>query len=240
MPKHNRDLSIKLKWGFIMAECAWCGSKGFFLSVDRNKLCKRCQSQIYLEFQQRLRIIQDSQKLIEKSKNFKTRISRIDVLIEHVRALKQYEEKNISTLEPVPSECEKNYLGLKNELIYEDIVSSIEKTMNKAKLGLSAKTKMNEANKAILTIMERRGELQEEDKIKNLKKTEKDIRDFIHQAQLDDYIESAKKAEFKGQKSKALDKYQEALYFLQTDEIDDALQKENIEEIKKKIKELTE
>jgi len=62
---------------------------------------------------------------------------------------------------------------------------------------------------------------------------------FIHKTQLNEYIEEAKKAEFKDQKSKALDKYQEALYFLQNDEIDDSLQKENIDELKAKISELT-
>ena len=92
-----------------MAQCIWCEKKGLFLSVDRNKLCRNCQATIYFDVQQRLRIIQDSQKLIEKSKNFKTRIGRIDTLLEHIQALKKYEEKNITTLEPKPSEVEKNF-----------------------------------------------------------------------------------------------------------------------------------
>lgn len=42
-----------------------------------------------------------------------------------------------------------------------------------------------------------------------------------------------------GQKIKALNFYKEAFYFLQTDEIDDSLQKEKIDEIKAKISELS-
>lgn len=222
-----------------MAQCIWCEKKGFFLSVDQNKLCRNCQSIIYLDFQQRLRIIEDSQKLIEKSQNFKTRIRRIDVLLEHVQALKQYEEKNIPTLSPPPFECEKHYIKLKNELIYENIIANVDKIMNKAQLGLTAKAKINEANKALLTIIEGQKELEEEEKDNNLKEKEKEIKNFIHETQLNDFLEEAKKAEFKEQKTKALDKYQEALYFLQTDEVDDALQKDKIDEIKSKIQELS-
>jgi len=222
-----------------MGQCVWCGRKGIFVSVDRDNLCRNCQPAIYLDIQQRNRIIEESQELVEKSENFKTRIHRIDVISEHVQALKEYEKKNISTITPLPSECEKYYINLKNELIYENITSEIEKIMNKAKIALSAKTKMTEANKAVLKIIERKKELQDEDKINNLNKSEKEIKNFMHETQLNEFLEEAKKAEFKGQKSKALDKYQEALYFLQTDEVDDSLQKEKIDGIKSKISELS-
>ena len=52
-------------------------------------------------------------------------------------------------------------------------------------------------------------------------------------------IEDAKKAEFKNQRKKALDKYYEALYFLKNDEIDDSLQQDHISMIESKIKELS-
>lgn len=222
-----------------MAQCIWCGRKGFFLSVNKDKLCRNCQSSISFDVQQRLRIIQDSQKLIEKSKNFKTRISRIDVLLEHAGALKQYEEKNIETLSEPPSELEKNYKDLKNELIYENIISQIEKHLNKANLQMTAKSKINEANKALLTIIEGKKEIKDEERIQKLNEAEKKIKKQIHETQLNEFLEDAKKAEFKEQKSKALDKYKEALYFLQTDEVDDSLQKDKIDEIKTKISELS-
>lgn len=222
-----------------MGQCIWCGRKGIFVSVDRNNLCRNCQPALYLDIQQRCRIVEESQKLIEKSENFKTRVHRIGVILEHAHALTQYEEKGVSTITPPPSECEKHFIDLKNELIYENITSEIEKIMNKAKLALTAKIKMTEANKAILKIVERQRELQDKDKIDSLNKREKEIKDFMHKTQLNEYLEEAKKAEFKGQKSKALDKYQEALYFLQTDEVDDSLQKEKIDEIKTKISELS-
>lgn len=222
-----------------MAQCIWCGKKGFFLMVDQNKLCRNCQSSIYLDIQQRGRIVEESQELIEKSKNIKTKIHRIDVILEHIQTLKKYEEKNISTLTPSPSECEKNYIGLRDEIIYEDIINRIEKHLNKANLEITTKSKINEANKALLTIMEGKKEFLNKEKIQKLNAAEKEIKASINKTQLDEFIEEAKKAEFKNQKTKALDKYQEALYFLITDKVDDSLQKEKIDEIKSKISELS-
>ncbi len=222
-----------------MAKCIWCGASGLFLSVDKNGLCRRCQTIIYSDIQQRLRIIEDSQKLIEKSKNFNTIIGRVDTFLEQVQELKKYEEKGITTLEPPPSELEEKIYVLKEEIIFENIVEEIDKIMSKAKLALTPKTKMSGANKALITINERKGEVQEEDKINKIEEKEKEIKKFIHETKLNEYLDEAKKAEFKGKKAKALDKYQEALYFLQNDEIDNLLQKEKIDELKAKISELT-
>ncbi len=222
-----------------MAKCIWCGASGLFLSVDKNGLCRRCQAIIYSDIQQRLRIIEDSQKLIEESKNFSTRIGRVDTFLKQIHELKKYEEKKITTLEPVPSEIEKKLYKLREELIFENIVEEIDKIMNKAKLALTPKTKMSGANKALIRINERKEEVQEEEKIKEIEEKEKELKKFIHDTKLNEYLDEAKKAEFKGKKTKALDKYQEALYFLQNDEIDDSLQKEKINELKAKISELT-
>ena len=59
-----------------------------------------------------------------------------------------------------------------------------------------------------------------------------------HQTQLNAYLDEAKKAEFKGQRKKALDRYYDALYFLKHDEIEDALQQEHLSAIEAKINEL--
>lgn len=64
------------------------------------------------------------------------------------------------------------------------------------------------------------------------------VRKFLHETQLNAFLEEARKAEFKGNKKKALDQYKEALYFLRNDEIDDSLQAGKIKEIEKKISEL--
>ena len=52
------------------------------------------------------------------------------------------------------------------------------------------------------------------------------------------YVETAEKAEFKGNTKQALDQYLEALYFLKTDDVDDQLQAAEIARISRKIAEL--
>ena len=82
----------------------------------------------------------------------------------------------------------------------------------------------------------RKQELRDQAKLDQL---EARVRRFSHETQLNAYLEAARKAEFKGQKKKALEQYKEALYFLKTDEIDDLSQAEEISKIEAKISELT-
>ena len=100
-----------------MGQCVWCGSKSIFLSVDKNKLCSKCRSSIYFDIQQRLRIIEESQKIIEKTENFRTLLHRIETILEHVQVLKTYEKKDISTVIPKPTDYEKVLLQQRDELI---------------------------------------------------------------------------------------------------------------------------
>jgi len=60
----------------------------------------------------------------------------------------------------------------------------------------------------------------------------------ITKVKCEDALDKAKKYEFKGNNKKALDFYYESLYFLKTDNIDDEVQKEQINEIENKIKSL--
>ena len=51
-------------------------------------------------------------------------------------------------------------------------------------------------------------------------------------------LEAARKAEFKGDKKKALDRYYDAVYFLRRDDVKDSLEEDIIGEIELKVKEL--
>ena len=44
-----------------MAECKFCGKKGFFLSVNKDGLCKGCASAIAIQVEQSARIIKEVQ-----------------------------------------------------------------------------------------------------------------------------------------------------------------------------------
>lgn len=65
------------------------------------------------------------------------------------------------------------------------------------------------------------------------------LKALVHDKQLDSMLDAARKAEFKGQKAKAIDQYQEALYFITTDKVDDTDQQGQIAEIETKIAQLS-
>lgn len=219
-----------------MGVCKMCGRKGFFLSVSANGLCKSCDPVVTMDVQQRWRIINDCMKLVGESKNMKTRLSRCDFLLEHAQALLAYEHKQIPTISPSPSQLLSEYAAMRDQIVVEGVTVEVEKALAKAGIAAAPSTSINEANKALLKIREGKQELRDKAKLDQL---EARVRRFSYETQLKGYLEAARKAEFKGQKKKALDQYQEALYFLRNDEIDDSLQAEKIGEIEAKISELS-
>lgn len=79
-----------------MARCKWCNDGGLFTSLDKDGLCKNCEFIIHSEAVSRLRVIQDSTDLIEKSKNIDTIKSRLGVALDYVFYFSKYEEKGIN------------------------------------------------------------------------------------------------------------------------------------------------
>ena len=218
-----------------MSQCKRCGKKGFFLSLHPNGLCNECNTIVVLDVYERTRCIEACMKVIDKSKNVNTRLSRCDVVLEHAEALLEYEQKGIPTIDPYPSSLIVEVRKNRDEIIIESVNAKVEKALTKVELSTSPKTSRTAANKALLEIREGRNELKDASLLDSL---EKRIKKSVHAIHLESYLEAARKAEFKGQKKRALDQYQEALYFLRMDEIDDLLQSEKIKEIESRIQEL--
>ena len=213
-----------------------CGQKGFFLSVSEDGLCKSCESIVVMDIQQRVRIINDCIKLVNESKNMSTQLSRYDLLREHAQVLLEYEQRGIPTISPPPSQFLSEYTIKRDQIVLEGVTAEVEKALARAEIAATPHTSINEANKALLKIREGKKELNDKAKLDQL---EARIRHFSHEKQLNEYLEADRKAEFKGKKKKALDQYQEALYFLRGDNIDDSLQAEKIGEIEAKISDLS-
>lgn len=221
-----------------MGTCNWCNKSGIFVFVNKDSLCGTCEKIVYIDVQQRLRIITESQELIMKSKKLDTKLSRLDLIIEHAKALLRYEEKNIRVIKPLPSQIIEAAESDRESIIIDGVRAEVEKIMTKANLSTTHKAKINQATKALEKVIEGKNLLLEN--ASKLDTLEKELKVFIHKVQLDTYLEAAKKAEFKGQKKKAIDQYQEALYFLQNDDIDTDIQKDEMKGIEKKIRELQE
>lgn len=218
-----------------MAKCKWCSRSGFFLSVNANGVCNNCSTIISLDVNQKLRIVKESLDIIQKSKNIDTVISRYDLAMENIESLIQYENKGISVTSTPPS---KNLSLLKKDreaIIIEKIKEEYRNVLSKVEVATTSKAKITQLSKFLLRVREIKVKLGASSALDSL---ETELSNLINQGQLNEYLDEAKKAEFKGNKKKALDSYYEALYFIRNDNINDKAQRRIIDEIEGKIREL--
>lgn len=218
-----------------MGQCRFCGRKGFFLSVDSNGLCGNCAPNVVLDIKERTRIMNDCLRLARDGKTFRTRLSRCDLLLEHADHLLQYEKKGIPILSPSPSEILREYRVYRDDLILEEARQVAEKAKAKAEVASTVTAKHNALASGLLKTQEI---IQNSSDASAGKQLERELKFLMHKAKLDGFLEAAKKAEFKGNKNKAIDQYQEALFFIRNDDVPDDQQSLEIGQIEAKLKEL--
>ena len=208
-----------------MAKCNYCLKKGFFLSVDKNNLCNECSPSVLSQIENRARIVSESLKLAQTGKTFSTRISRIDVLIDNLDKLQAYEAKNIPTITPTPSLLIQDIRVLRQETITNEINELYTKSVNQAEVAATPTSEYNALSKGFLKVQEildgYNGEDRDFEQLLRLKL-------LMHKAKIEGYINEARKAEFKGNTKKAIDQYQEALFYIENDDVDDTLQSDLI------------
>jgi hypothetical protein len=219
-----------------MSECALCHKKGIFLSLTQYSLCKECNYKVVLDVEQRGRVIQDSIRLVHESKNLETRLSRLKLSITHLEAIEHYEMLGIPTLGPLPSELKRKYEGLNDSIIEETIRHDFDDIKTRKDAGQTLTSLENNIVKMILRIKDNKANLRNGGCLDAL---EKEVVLYQNRIRLEHFLENARKAEFKGQKRKALDQYQEALYLLKNDKIDDASQEEQIMQVTEAVTRLS-
>lgn len=218
-----------------MAECKWCKKKGFFVTVTKQGVCPACSAAINIEVESRKRVIQESVSLAEKSKNKDTQLSRLQLVEENCAALMKYTHAGINVMTPTPDELIRSCIQTRNEFVMQYIQEAIESASIKADVAATTRSKITAFTKAMETIGSLEKYADDKDGVYSSMKL---IKGKVHSLQLNDYIAAAEKYEFKDQHVKALDQYQEALYFVKTDDIDDSVQSSEIKKIESKIIEL--
>jgi hypothetical protein len=191
--------------------CALCGRHGLFLSIGKDHLCDKCRPGVTMEVNSRLRVINESVKLAAESKNYKTRLSRCTVAMSNLRHLKErFEDRGIITATPQPPS--QLLMGLEHEfeLLLAGAADEItDEAQRKAETVATTTAKVNAYGKAALNL----ADLQKEyGPNPSLDRAGMHMREAIDFVKVSATMEEAQKAEFKGNKAKALERYQEALY----------------------------
>ena len=99
-----------------MGQCKYCGKKGFFLSIDKDGLCKNCAPVLLMQVQQSIRVIKESENIINRTKCIDTRISRCDTILIHLKRLIEIERKGIPTLNIPPSKLFEKVTNERNKI----------------------------------------------------------------------------------------------------------------------------
>jgi len=218
-----------------MAQCKLCNKKGLFLMVNRNGLCKNCASILAVEVQSRLRVLDDSHRIVKNSKKYKTLITRYDVILENAKELLKYELAGIETINPKPSEIIEIAKADKEDCTIDEIRKTIYKAVQKSELGSTPAGKINPLTKCMAQILELRENLID----KNLfYEYEDSLNMHIHKTKFSIIMDKAKKFEFKENYKKSLDQYQEALYYIKKNGLDKEVSEDDMRSLESKIDEL--
>jgi hypothetical protein len=124
---------------------------------------------------------------------------------------------------------------MRRGLIVDGLRAELKEAQDKGAAKTSAKSKCALLSKVLVHVRVLREQQPDLDELGEL---ERDIVTNIQKTQLSDHLDNARRFEFKGQRSRALDRYYEALYLLRHDSISDVLQESQIAPIEAKIREL--
>ena len=181
-----------------------------------------------------LEIINESVRIIEKSKNWETKKSRIGVIIQMYERLierfgKYAEADDYRKMLALAQEEQK-------DIHLNAVKVQVQDCLKKAQNASSVPVKVNACDKALNIIDQAEGDHFVPSEMRS------ELRDVVKLARAQFTVEAdldkAAKFEFKGQTDKAIDAYKEALWkFLNTD-IDESKQAEGIETLKVTIERL--
>ena len=222
-----------------MATCRWCAQGGIFRAVDRNGLCSNCARPVLLSIQSISRVVDESLRLARTGKTLSTRLSRWQIVIERAENLVEYEERGISTITPLPSQL---IVAAKLELARaasEGLREEMRSAESKAGLAATAAARLNAIAKVVQLAEQVNREYGDVDGVEDaVDEIEKQARRRHREVQLENLVDAANKAKFKGQTRKAIDGYREVLYLLKNDEVPDDNQAAEIAALEELVAEL--
>jgi len=130
-----------------MSTCKWCNNRGIFLFTDKDGLCQKCSFKIRTEANSKLRVIKESEKLIEKTKKIDTVISSSELMIQYLSDFLKYEEKGISVFSRSIKDTIEGCCNETDDKIYSLLYPEYQKNIEKIDQLKSLNAKVNQANK---------------------------------------------------------------------------------------------
>ena len=199
-----------------MATCRYCGRGGLFRSVDGNGLCTDCRRPVLLSIASTARVVTESLKLTQTGKTLVTRIGRWGTVIEHAERLVAFEQRGIPTITPPPTVVVAQAREERKRALVIGLTEDLDAAESRAELASTPTARLNAFEKVIHLAEQYQRDFSGDEPLRlELAAFEARARNRHHEVRLENMLDVAKKAEFKGQTSKAIDAYRDVLYELQ-------------------------
>lgn len=221
-----------------MARCVNCRKLGFFFQ-NVIGLCPKCFELFNLNWKEKLKVLTQSAKLVNKSNKADTQLSRASLCLLQVSRMKEL-AKEFNVLEHHYDELEaqrKAILEVTEQILHGEVKTITAQAEAKSEIATTIRGKLGPFEKLAEKLENYREYVEDETAIDLAREKAKDR---IRIIEVQELKKDAEREEFKGNSKKAVEKYKEALYKIKVDDIDDADQQEEIGYIESRIEELTE
>jgi len=218
-----------------MANCLDCGRRKGLFEAFENGTCKNCVEQNYRSLHRHVALAAELFRKADTAKTFNTKLKYIEESAGHLSDAVLFEQRGYAIDGPSASGMLQKCLLTRKQLVLHEAQSVFDSAEVKSKSKTTTSSRITPYSSARAKIHELKSHLDDPRLVCDI---ESAIDARMHRLQFDGYVEKARKEEFKGNEKKALDQYQEALFFLKNDEIDDHEQSAPIYELEIKIKEL--
>lgn len=104
-------------------------------------LCQACVPLVLWDIEQRIKLIRDSEKAIEKSPGLGIQLSKCDLIIENAERLLAYEQRGLD-VKSQPSEIISEYRARRDALALSGLEHEIEFALSKSGVTGSAKSRV--------------------------------------------------------------------------------------------------
>jgi len=199
----------------LVATCRYCGKSGIFRTVDANGLCDGCRRPVLLSIASTRRVLDESLRLAQTGKTLSTRLGRWDLIAEKAEHLLEYERRGIPTIDPSPSQLIAYAKRERRTILVEGLDEELASAETKAELAATPSARVNAFAKVVEAVQDaRRGAGGDDELEAQLAAIETRARTRHREVQLENLLDAARKAQFKGQTAKAINGYRDVLYEL--------------------------
>lgn len=124
-----------------MGTCLYCGKHGPSIRVGVDGLCSRCVGPVTTMVEDARRLIWQSDRILNKSRNHTTRLYRCELVLKRLPQLEHLEKAGIPTTDPPPSELREIFRGEREVIVCVQVLEKVERLLSRSEQAGTRKGK---------------------------------------------------------------------------------------------------